>query len=202
MSSINRAAIVLELLSFSPAMLGLVSPQGECLFVHGALKSQEALTNSASVPLSLKELFPFISSDNDFWQSTLLRVSRDNSPSYFHHTLASLTLLVVLFPCPVIGQPDSTKEGGIGLLALETLHTTPNALLRNERDPFFPEHMISVVGHELRNPLFSLGAGIRILETVPFPTTSMEWVTSMMQRRVGTISVTLTKFSCDCSIGR
>jgi signal transduction histidine kinase len=177
---------VADLLERIPAMLGLVSEHGACLFTYGTLsRLKKSAPDSPSLPLHLKDLFPFISNTPDFWRDRIKPLSENKKPTHLNHMFEDgSSLLLVLFPCSSMSQLST--QSSVGMLALEIAEEQPG---RDGKYPpnLFSDRMISVLGHALSNPLSAIGAGLRVLEISP-PDTPTDEVTGMRKRQLAQAS--------------
>lgn len=170
-------------LDSGPMLLGLLSAAGECLFLHGALKRRKDHGTADSSPRHVKHVFPFFSDSQEFWTTQLDLVSKERKIIQLEHALQDKKLLLVLFPC----APEEQEEARlIGAVALELRHTDePESAKLRPISP--PARMIAIIGHELRNPLSAIGAGLRIVE-MSSSDASVGKVLSMMKRQLALAS--------------
>lgn len=179
MTKTDEATTVMRLLDLSPAMLGLLSPTGECLLMRGKLRSAQHLSPDSPPRAHLKDVFPFVSQAADFWQKKLTLATEGSNPVHFDHLLGDRKLRLVLFPCTF---PEHGPLSSVGIIALELPEEESRSSQKGPLDPSV-RRMLSVLGHELRNPLSAIGAGLRVLEMRP-KNVPAESVTSMMKRQL------------------
>ena len=151
MSVIEGTPMLTRLLSSLPALLGLFSADGSCLFLQGSSRLTNHFSSNSSGRQNVSEIFPALSGGSDLWQQHLEAVSKERRTIRLNHPLENQILLVILFPCP---QDERDSKPLVGVLALET----------EEANSSTAGNMLAIVGHELRNPLAAIGAGIKVLE--------------------------------------
>ncbi len=183
MKRLQNTELLMRSLGSGPMLLGLLSTSGECLFLHGALTCAK-YNGSANPPRHhVKQVFPFFSDSQEFWNTHLDLVCKDQKIVQLEHSFEAKKLLLVLFPC----ASEERKEAPvIGAVALE-LHLA-NEARAAKLQPISPTaRMIAIIGHELRNPLSAIGAGLRIVE-MSSSDASGKKVLSMMKRQLALAS--------------
>jgi signal transduction histidine kinase len=131
----------------------------------------------------VKQVFPFFSDSPEFWKTQLDLVSQDQKIVQLEHSAEGKKLLLVLFPCV---SEEREEAPVIGAVALEL--RPPNEVGATNLQPLSPTaRMIAIVGHELRNPLSAIGAGLRIVE-MSSSDASVEKVLNMMKRQLALAS--------------
>ena len=155
MSITEETSLLTKLISSLPALLGLFKSDGTCLFLQGACRFTSHLSPSPNGKRNVREILPTLSQGNDLWDQHLDVVNKERRIIRLNHETESQSLVVILFPCPHDEQKAELLIGAIVLEAEESRapKTLPTA-----------SNMLAIVGHELRNPLAAIGAGIKVLE--------------------------------------
>lgn len=155
MSVIDDTPMLTKLISSLPALLGLFTTDGTCLFLQGSYGITNHVSSSPNGKQNVRDLFPVPSSENDLWGQHLDVVSKERRTIRLNHLIAPQLILVIAFPCP---QDELDREPLVGVIALEAEESSSPKRSPSERN------MLAIVAHELRNPLAAIGAGIKVLE--------------------------------------
>jgi|GEM_PF-5681373 len=151
----------------APAVVGLFSADGNCHFHRGSNGfSSSTIKESSGFDVEqqrhIKHVFSQIAVPGNFWDEKLSLVKEQRRPVYIEHPRQNTRVIVVLFPYHP--EPGLLDKLLIGSIAVEV----PNsASYQSSANPAVPtavsERMLGIIGHELRNPLAAIGAGITII---------------------------------------
>ncbi len=158
MTTNDDTATITKLVSACPALLGLFTVDGKCLFLHGSSRLTSHLTDVSQKERDLNHIFPAISEASDFWEKKLFQVKEKLHTVHVEISLTTRRLSLLLFPIP---HEDSKQTTLVGSIALEVPDGKPDTVTTTGS---ITERMLGIVGHELRNPLAALGAGIKLIE--------------------------------------
>lgn len=112
----HEACLLMKGMTTGPFLMGILSPKGECLLLHGALQCSNHLSLSEPVPRYLKHILPQVSESDKFWEHHLNSVHQESRIVQLEHTLKDTKLLVTLFPGNL--EQDGLLSA-VGLLAIE-----------------------------------------------------------------------------------
>lgn len=155
MTTSDETATISKLVSSCPALLGLFAADGDCIFIHGAPHFTNHLRNSTNSN-HLRHIFSAISEAAEFWEEKLSQVRDDLHTIYIDRFLSTGCLTLILFP-----YSTDLSSILVGAIAIEV----PKEKSDDCGDSAsVTKRMLGIIGHELRNPLAALDAGIKLIE--------------------------------------
>lgn len=187
MAQSDEPTLLETLLAQSPAVLGLFSPTGDGIFLYGSLpmwESSQVAPNKLTTttpPGHLRDLFAFVSEEDAFWSEKLVAVSSKGELVEFScrpRGDAREEVLLALFPCRHGASGDT--DNAVGLLAVEL------SALGSRSETSWPTtsgRTLAIIGHELRNPLSAIAAGIGVIQASSH-STSLERVGRVMKTQL------------------